>query len=121
MVRHAPTLLQESSGPSPNQHRTMAQQLTLDEVSRVAFLARLELSDAEKQRLTHDLNGIMEQFARLQELDTTDVPPTSHSIPLQNVFREDRARPSLPREQATANAPETRDGNFIVPQIVEAE
>ncbi len=99
----------------------MAQQLTLDEVSRVAFLARLELSNAEKQRLTTDLNNILDQFARLQELDTTGVPPTSHSLPLQNVFREDQARPSLPREAAVANAPEKRDGNFIVPQIMDAE
>lgn len=97
----------------------MAEQLTLDEVSRVAFLARLELSDDEKARLTTDLNGILGQFARLQELDTEDVPPTSHSLPLQNVFREDLARPSLSRESATANAPEKRDGNFIVPQIME--
>lgn len=97
----------------------MAQQLTLDEVSRVAFLARLELADDEKARLTTDLNGILGQFARLQELNTQDVPPTSHSLPLQNVFREDAVRPSLPREAATANAPEKRDGNFIVPQIME--
>lgn len=97
----------------------MAQQLTREEVSRVAFLARLELSDDEKERLTTDLNGILEQFARLQELDTDDVPPTSHSLPLQNVFRDDVARPSLPRDAATSNAPEKRDGNFIVPQIME--
>ena len=94
-------------------------QLTLDEVSRVAFLARLELSDDEKSRLTTDLNGILGQFARLQELDTAGIAPTSHSLPLQNVFREDAVRPSLPREAATANAPETRDGSFIVPQIME--
>ena len=97
----------------------MAEQLTLDQVSRVGFLARLELSDDEKTRLTTDLNGILGQFARLQELDTEGVPPTSHSMPLQNVFREDEVRPSLPREAATANAPEKRDGNFIVPQIME--
>ena len=97
----------------------MAEQLTLDEVSRVAFLARLELSDDEKTRLTTDLNGILSQFARVQELDTEGVPPTSHSLPLQNVFREDEVRPSLAREAATANAPEKRDGNFIVPQIME--
>ena len=97
----------------------MAKQLTPDEVSRVAFLARLELSEDEKARLTTDLNGILSQFARLQELDTQDVSPTSHSLPLQNVFREDEVRPSLSREAATANAPEKRDGNFIVPQIME--
>ena len=97
----------------------MAEQLTLEEVARVAFLARLELSGDEKQRLTTELNGILGQFARLQELDTDDVLPTSHSLPLQNVLREDTIRPSLPRAAATANAPEKRDGNFIVPQIVE--
>jgi aspartyl-tRNA(Asn)/glutamyl-tRNA(Gln) amidotransferase subunit C len=97
----------------------MPDQLTIEEVSRVAFLARLELSDEEKARLTTDLNGILLQFERLQELDTADVPPTSHSLPLANVFREDEVRPSLPRDEATRNAPEKRDGNFIVPQIVE--
>jgi aspartyl-tRNA(Asn)/glutamyl-tRNA(Gln) amidotransferase subunit C len=93
--------------------------LTLDEVARVAFLARLELSDSEKTRLTTELNGILGQFGRLQELDTDGIPPTSHSLPLQNVFRDDVILPSLPREAATANAPEKRDGNFIVPQIME--
>ncbi len=99
--------------------KAMADQLTLDEVARVAFLARLEISEDEKMRLTTDLNGILGQFARLQELDTQDVPPTSHSLPLQNVLREDTIRPSLPREQATVNATDKRDGNFIVPQIME--
>ena len=97
----------------------MAEQLTLDQVSRVAFLARLELSLDEKTRLTTDLNGIIGQFERLQELDTEGVPPTSHSLPLQNVFREDFVMPSLSREAATANAAEKRDGNFLVPQIIE--
>ena len=97
----------------------MAEQLTLDEVARVAFLARLELSGDETQRLTHDLNDILGQFARLQELNTTDVAPTSHSIPLQNVLRDDDVRPSLPRDEASGNAPEKRDGSFIVPQIME--
>lgn len=97
----------------------MATQLTSDEVKRVAFLARLQMSPEETNRLTTDLNDILNQFARLQELDTTGVEPTSHSIPLQNVFREDEIRPSLSREGATGNAPERRDGNFIVPQIME--
>lgn len=98
---------------------TDAPTLTTEEVARVAFLARLELSPEETARLTTDLNGILGQFARLQELDTEGVAPTSHSLPLRNVFREDRVRPSLPRAEATANAPETRDGSFIVPQIME--
>lgn len=97
----------------------MAEQLTMDQVARVAFLARLELSETETLRLTTDLNGILGQFERLQELDTNGIAPTSHSLPLQNVFRDDEIRPSLSREAATANAPEKRDGNFIVPQIME--
>jgi aspartyl-tRNA(Asn)/glutamyl-tRNA(Gln) amidotransferase subunit C len=98
----------------------MANQLTTQDVAQVASLARLELSTDETERLRGQLNDILEQFARLQELDTTDVEPTSHSIPMRNVFRDDVAKPSLPREAATKNAPEKRDGNFIVPQIVDA-
>ena len=97
----------------------MTEQLTNDQVARVAFLARLELSDTETLRLTTELNGILGQFERLQELNTQGVPPTSPSLPLQNVFRDDEIRPSLSREAATANAPDKRDGNFIVPQIME--
>lgn len=97
----------------------MAEQLTIEQVSRVAFLARLELSETETLRLTTELNGILGQFERLQELDTEGIAPTSHSLPLQNVFRDDEIRPSLSRDAATANAPEKRDGNFIVPQIME--
>ena len=97
----------------------MPEQLTTDQVSRVAFLARLELSETETGRLTTELNGILGQFERLQELNTDGVAPTSHSLPLQNVFRDDEIRPSLSREAATANAPDKRDGNFIVPQIME--
>ena len=97
----------------------MTEQLTNDQVARVAFLARLELSDTETLRLTTELNSILGQFERLQELNTDGVAPTSHSLPLQNVFRDDEIRPSLSREAATANAPDKRDGNFIVPQIME--
>jgi aspartyl-tRNA(Asn)/glutamyl-tRNA(Gln) amidotransferase subunit C len=97
----------------------MAQQLSLEQIKQVASLARLELSEDEQAKLTGQLNDILEQFARLQELDTTGIPPTSHSLDLRNVLRDDIARPSLPRDSATLNAPEKRDGNFIVPQIVD--
>ncbi len=97
----------------------MPSQLSIEEVGRVAHLARLELTDSEKQRLTGQLNDLLAQFSQLRELDTTGVPPTSHPFLLRNVMRDDVARPSLPRDQATQNAPEKRDGNFIVPQIVE--
>ena len=97
----------------------MAEQLTPDDLRRVAFLARLELSEGEQQRLTGDLNSILGQFARLQELDTTGIEPTSHSLPLVNVLRDDAVQASLPREDALRNAPQSRDGSFIVPQIME--
>lgn len=93
--------------------------LTPEEVRKVALLARLELDDAEVARQSKHLNDLLAQFEKLQELDVTDIEPTSHSIPVFNVFREDAARPSLPREEALQNAPEQRDGCFIVPRIVE--
>ena len=93
--------------------------LTLQQVEHVALLARLELTPEEKIRLTVDLNVILEHFERLQELDTTDVEPTSHAIPMQNVFRADEVRPSLPRDQFLAEAPDAREGYFVVPRVVE--
>jgi len=93
--------------------------LTKEEVEHVAWLARLELKDEEKERLTGHLNRIMVHFEKLQELDTADVEPTSHSIPVQNVFREDVVGPCLPVEDVLSNAPEAGDDSFIVPQVVE--
>jgi aspartyl-tRNA(Asn)/glutamyl-tRNA(Gln) amidotransferase subunit C len=97
----------------------MPSQLSIDEVARVAHLARLELTPDEQSRLTAHLNDILLQFARLQELSTDDIEPTSHPLRLSNVMRDDVVTPCLPRDAATQNAPEKRDGNFIVPQIVE--
>ena len=93
--------------------------LSKQEVEHVALLARLELSDEEKERLTGHLNQIMEHFGKLQELETAEVEPTSHSIPVANVFREDTVGPCLPVEDAISNAPEARDDYFVVPQVVE--
>jgi len=93
--------------------------LTLQQVEHVALLARLELTPEEKTKLTEDLNVILEHFERLQELDATGVEPTSHAIPMQNVFRADEVRPSLPREAILAEAPDAREGYFVVPRIVE--
>jgi aspartyl-tRNA(Asn)/glutamyl-tRNA(Gln) amidotransferase subunit C len=93
--------------------------LTPEQVDHVALLARLELTPEEKAKLTHDLNTILVHFERLQQLDTEDVPPTSHAIPMQNVFREDVVRPSLPRDSFLREAPDARDEFFVVPRIVE--
>lgn len=90
-----------------------------DTVRHVALLARLELSDEEIERFAHELGDILEYVAKLDELDTTDVPPTSHSLPLANVMRDDVVRPSLPKEEALANAPDSEDGCFKVPQVIQ--
>lgn len=94
--------------------------LTIDEVKRVGTLARLALTDDEADRLTHHLNDLLEQFARLQDLDTEDVPPTSHAVPVRALLREDAVRPSLPREEVLAMGPEADElaGGFIVPQVI---
>ncbi len=94
-------------------------ELSRDEVRKVALLARLELSDAELDEQAKHFNDLLQQFEVLQALDMTGIEPTSHSIPLVNVLREDAVRPSLTREQALANAPESRDGCIVVPRIVE--
>ena len=94
--------------------------LTHDEVRKVALLARLALTDDEIDPLTHHLNDLLNQFARLQELNTDEVPPTAHAVPVAAALREDAARPSLPREAVLANGPQvdTELGGFIVPQVI---
>ncbi len=93
--------------------------LTLEQMRHVAKLARLELSDEKLLQLMGHINALMSHFERLQALPTDEVEPTSHSIPVYNAFREDVPGTPLPREEALANAPQARDGLFIVPRIVE--
>lgn len=93
--------------------------LSLDEVEHVALLARLRLTDEEKTRFTEDLNVILDHFEILQRLDTAGVPPMAHAMTQENVFREDAARPSLPRDEFLREAPEARDEFFVVPRVVE--
>ncbi|HHW01599.1 MAG TPA: Asp-tRNA(Asn)/Glu-tRNA(Gln) amidotransferase subunit GatC [Thermoanaerobacterales bacterium] len=88
-------------------------------VEHVANLARLYLSEEEKAEMTEKLNSILDYMDKLNELDTSDVEPTAHVIPIKNVFREDVVQESLPLEKALENAPD-RDGNFFrVPRIIE--
>lgn len=93
--------------------------LSREEVEHVAWLARLQLTEKEKDSLTGHLNRLMENFDKLKALDTSDVEPTSHSIPVKNVLREDKAGGSLKPEEVVSNAPEGRDDYFVVPQVVE--
>ena len=95
--------------------------LTSEEVDHIALLARLDLSPAEREREANELSQILDYFEKLRELDTEDVEPTSHVMPVVNVLRSDEARPSLAREVALQNAPEQAAGMFQVPRVVEAE
>jgi len=86
-----------------------------DQVLHVARLARLELSDEEVDRMSGELSGILEHVDKIGELDLEDVEPMDHVVALENVLRPDEPRPSLPRERALENAPDTEDGAFRVP------
>ena len=93
--------------------------ITLAEVEHVARLARLELSEPEKERLRSQLDAILTYIDKLRQLNTDTVEPTSHAIPMVNVLREDAVRPCVPVEEMLANAPE-REGDFVrVPRIIE--
>lgn len=92
--------------------------LTPDDVRKVALLARLELDDDEIERQSRRINELMARFEALQQIDVTGVEPTFQSVPMSNVLRDDEPRPSLPREELLANAPESRNGLFIVPRIL---
>ena len=92
-----------------------------EDVLQVAHLARLALSDDEITRLQRELNRIMEHFAELQQLDTENVEPTSHPMPMTNVFREDQVQPSLSVDEVLRNAPDRYDEFFRVPRIVDTE
>lgn len=93
--------------------------ITRQEVEHVARLARLALSDEERERTLAQLDAILTYIDKLNQLDTTEVEPTSHVIPMTNVFREDEVRPSLAQEQALANAPDRQEALFRVPRILE--
>jgi aspartyl-tRNA(Asn)/glutamyl-tRNA(Gln) amidotransferase subunit C len=93
--------------------------LSHEEIKHLALLARLGLSEADLERFGQQLSNILENFEVLQEVDTTDVPPTSHSIAVENVLREDEAVPSLPVEEVLSNAPEKEDNYFKVRAVLE--
>ena len=96
----------------------MNSKITRQEVRHVAKLARLELSESEEERMTGQMNGILEYMDKLNELDTKDIAPTTHAIQLQNVFRPDSIRDSLDRKDSLANAPGTDGVNFVVPKVI---
>ncbi|WP_435771815.1 Asp-tRNA(Asn)/Glu-tRNA(Gln) amidotransferase subunit GatC [Nocardioides sp. SYSU DS0651] len=93
-------------------------EISRDEVAHLADLARIDLDDAELDHLAPQLNVILESVASIQGVAGDDVPPTSHPIPLTNVFRDDVVVPGLTAEQALSGAPEAEDGRFRVPRIL---
>ena len=92
--------------------------VTTRDVEYVAALARLQFTEAEKEKFTHQLNEILTYIEKLNEIDTTHVKPLSHVIEIENIFREDRERPSYPREEMLKNAPHATEKFFIVPRVL---
>jgi aspartyl-tRNA(Asn)/glutamyl-tRNA(Gln) amidotransferase subunit C len=95
--------------------------LPLDEVRKVAKLARLELSDADLATMQHQLSAILDYVAQLNELDTTGVEELAHPLPIVNVFRPDEPAPSLSVEAALQNAPNRVGDYFGVPAVFDAD
>jgi len=95
--------------------------ITRDEVAHLAMLARLAVTDAELDVFATQLDVILQSVARVSEVADTDVPPTSHSVPVTNVYRDDEVRPGLTQEQALSGAPASEQGRFRVPRILDDE
>jgi aspartyl-tRNA(Asn)/glutamyl-tRNA(Gln) amidotransferase subunit C len=92
--------------------------ITREEVLKVADLARLEIPDASIDRMAVQIGEILEYVDALNRVNTAGVVPTSHAVFMETPFREDEEKVQLDREAALANAPETEDGNFVVPKII---
>ena len=92
--------------------------ITPDEVSHVANLARLHLSREEVEAMARQLDDILTYVAKLNELDTEGIPPTTHAISIVNAFREDEVKPSLNREKTLANGPQQNGEFFVVPRVI---
>lgn len=106
---------------APNRRDTLRAMPVEIDIEHVARLARIELSDEERERLPGQLKVILEAAAKVSEVATDDVVPTSYAIPRSNVVRPDEVEPSLPHEEALANAPDREGERFRVPRIAESE
>jgi aspartyl-tRNA(Asn)/glutamyl-tRNA(Gln) amidotransferase subunit C len=95
--------------------------LSADDVAALARLARIELTDEELAHLAPQLEVILEAVASVTDVAADDIPPTSHALPLTNVFREDAVRPSLPVDEVLAGAPDAELDRFRVPRILGEE
>jgi aspartyl-tRNA(Asn)/glutamyl-tRNA(Gln) amidotransferase subunit C len=93
--------------------------LDREEVKHIARLARLGLTEEEVEIFQSQLSAILENFEILQEVDTTDIPPTTHVIEMKNVIRDDEVAPSLPQNEILANAPRQENGFFRVRAVLD--
>jgi aspartyl-tRNA(Asn)/glutamyl-tRNA(Gln) amidotransferase subunit C len=105
------------SDPSPS----ASGRISRDEVAHLARLARLAVTEDELDLFAGQLDVILGAVARVGEVAAADIPPTSHAVPLTNVFREDEESPCLPRDAVLAAAPAVEDGKFRVPRILTEE
>jgi aspartyl-tRNA(Asn)/glutamyl-tRNA(Gln) amidotransferase subunit C len=98
-----------------------ARRISRDDVSHLASLARLAVTDEELDMFAGQLDVILGAVARVSEVAAADVPPTSHAVAMTNVYRPDEVRPSLPRDAVLAGAPSVEDDKFRVPRILAEE
>ena len=93
--------------------------ITEQDIQTVATLSRLKIRHDESAKILSQLNDILNYIENLNSIDTTKIEPTTYALPMQNVFREDKVKPSLERELALSNAPLKEDGYFKVPRVLE--
>lgn len=93
--------------------------ITREQIEHVARLARLELTEAEKETFTGQMDAILAYVDKLNELDTSGITPTSHAVPMENAFREDMVTESFSTDKALLNAPDRSDNFFRVPKVIE--
>ena len=97
----------------------MKSTLSKEEVKYIAALSRISLEENEIERLSKDLGDILGYIEKLKKPDVSAVQPTTHVLPITNVYREDQVRPSLPHNEALSIAPSRQRGFFKVPQVIE--
>lgn len=104
-----------------DEHAATGGAITREEVAHLARLSRLALREEELDHLATQLDDIISAVARVQEVTADDIPPTSHALPLTNVYRTDEVRPCLTPEQALSGAPASEQQRFKVPRILDEE
>jgi aspartyl-tRNA(Asn)/glutamyl-tRNA(Gln) amidotransferase subunit C len=97
----------------------VSESISLKDVKHIATLARLNFEEAEAEKIKDDLNSILGYMDKLNELNTDNVEPTSHTLDIYTVTRPDVAKPSLSNEEALENAPQAEDAHFKVPKVIE--